>query len=168
MKFLNHGDSFTSYGMKIIEKILLGIIVIATLTAIFQELRVIIGVGRASLGDLLLLFIYLEIISMAAAYNKSGRVPVRVPIYIAIVAISRVLILDMKEMSELRIATLSISAFILAATVVIIRWGQIRLPYSPSSLANASRSREEEEIDDDDEYMSSAKKKKSNKISNEK
>lgn len=151
MQFLKMSDQFTSYSMRIIEKILLTIIVLATLTAIYQELALIISVGRASLGDLLLLFIYLEIISMAAAYNKSGRVPVRVPIYIAIVAISRVLILDMKEMSELRIATLSISAFILAATVVIIRWGQIKLPYSPSRSPNARRAKEDD--DEDDNYL---------------
>lgn len=155
MKLAKISDDIMSYGMKITEKLLLGIIVLATLSAIWQELYKIIGLGKASLGDLLLLFIYLEIISMSAAYNKSGRVPVRVPIYIAIVAISRVLILDMKEMTEIRIVTLSISAFILAATVVIIRWGQIKLPYSPASVASGSRYNEEES---DDEHPTPTKK----------
>ena len=148
MKVIKINEYINNHGMKLIEKTLLTIIVIATLTAIWQEIAVIIEVGRATLGDLLLFFIYLEIISMAAAYNKSGRVPVRVPIYIAIVAISRVLILDMKDMSEIRIATLSISAFVLAGTVVIIRWGQIRLPYSADSTGSRNKHEEDEELDD--------------------
>lgn len=148
MHLLKLTDVINSQAMKFIEKALLTIIVLATLSAIWQELVLMLSVGKASLGDLLLLFIYLEIISMAAAYNKSGRVPVRVPIYIAIVAIARVLILEMKEMSEFRIAILSVSAFILAATVVIIRWGQIRLPYSINEKTTSRAKLEEDDEED--------------------
>lgn len=130
MKYIDQISYLNKKGVKVIEKILLFIIVLATLVAIGQEIKIMLDNKHVSLGDLLLLFIYLEIISMAAAYNLSGRVPVRVPVYIAIVAIARVLILDMKSMSELHIAALSFSAFILACTVLIIRWGQIRFPYS--------------------------------------
>lgn len=168
MQLLKITDYINNYGMRLIEKILLSIIVLATLTAIGQELVLIIEARHATLGDLLLFFIYLEIISMAAAYNKSGRVPVRVPIYIAIVAIARVLILDMKHMSEIRIATLSISAFILAGTIVIIRWGQIKLPYAgATNVSNQSRSGHDHEDDyqkdQEDDDMEGYK----NKIENE-
>ncbi len=133
MKPIDKISMLNKKGVKIIEKILLFIIVIATLVAILQEMNVIFRNKNVSLGDLLLLFIYLEIISMAAAYNLSGRVPVRVPVYIAIVAIARVLILDMKSMDQWHILALSFSAFILACTVLIIRWGQIRFPYNGKS-----------------------------------
>ena len=48
--------------------------------------------GRASLGDLLLLFIYLEIGAMIGIYFKTTRLPVRYLIYIAITALGRVVI----------------------------------------------------------------------------
>lgn len=176
MLLLKLSDYINTHAMKLIEKALLFIIVIATLTAIGQELLVIIEAKRATLGDLLLFFIYLEIISMAAAYNKSGRVPVRVPIYIAIVAIARVLILDMKHMSEVRIATLSISAFILAGTIVIIRWGQIKLPYAGGvNVSNQSRRYDDdpeednyqEDQEDDDMDVTQNKKDKAQASSKE-
>src|SRR5262249_8156143 len=48
--------------------------------------------GRASLGDILLLFIYLEIGAMVGIYFKTTRLPVRYLIYVAITALGRVLI----------------------------------------------------------------------------
>ena len=51
------------------------------------------------------------------------------PLYIAIVALARYLILDMKSMEDWRIAAISLSTLILAATVIVIRWGQFKMPY---------------------------------------
>src|SRR5258707_10172830 len=48
--------------------------------------------GRASLGDILLLFIYLEVGAMVGIYFKTTRLPVRYLIYVAITALGRVLI----------------------------------------------------------------------------
>jgi protein PsiE len=66
---------------------------------------------------------------MVANYAESGKLPVRMPLYIAIVALARYLILDMKSMEDWRIAAISISTFILAGTVIVIRWGQLKMPY---------------------------------------
>ncbi|MGL5360615.1 MAG: phosphate-starvation-inducible protein PsiE [Shewanella sp.] len=123
---------YRQYGaksLKAVEHLVLLIIAIATVVAIGQEIVHIISVGKVALADLLLLFIYLEVLAMVANYAESGKLPVRMPLYIAIVALARYLILDMKSMDDWRIAAVSIATLILAATVIVIRWGQLKMPY---------------------------------------
>lgn len=113
-------------GLKAVEHFVLIIIAIATVVAIGQEIVHIFNAGAVALADLLLLFIYLEVLAMVANYAESGKLPVRMPLYIAIVALARYLILDMKSMDDWRIAAISLSTLILAATVIVIRWGQLK------------------------------------------
>ncbi|MCE9678702.1 phosphate-starvation-inducible PsiE family protein [Shewanella sp. AS1] len=115
--------------LKAIENFVLIIIAIATVIAIGQEIGHIIKIGSVALADLLLLFIYLEVLAMVANYVESGELPVRMPLYIAIVALARYLILDMKSMEDWRILAISVSTIVLAGTVIAIRWGQLRMPY---------------------------------------
>ena len=64
-------------------------------TTVWSAAAAFIGMvaqGRASLGDILLLFIYLEIGAMIGIYFKTTRLPVRYLIYVAITALGRVLI----------------------------------------------------------------------------
>ncbi|MGS0679804.1 phosphate-starvation-inducible protein PsiE [Shewanella sp. 125m-7] len=123
---------YRKYGIasiKAIEHLVLIIIAIATVVAIGQEIKHIFDVGAVTLADLLLLFIYLEVLAMVSHYAESGKLPIRMPLYIAIVALARYLILDMKAMDDWRITAISLSTLILAATVIVIRWGQLKLPY---------------------------------------
>ncbi|ABZ76133.1 phosphate-starvation-inducible E [Shewanella halifaxensis HAW-EB4] len=123
---------YRKYGItsiKAIEHLVLIIIAIATVVAIGQEIKHIFDVGAVTLADLLLLFIYLEVLAMVSHYAESGKLPIRMPLYIAIVALARYLILDMKAMDDWRIAAISLSTLILAGTVIVIRWGQLKLPY---------------------------------------
>ncbi|BDM63919.1 phosphate starvation protein PhoH [Shewanella sp. NFH-SH190041] len=115
--------------VKIVENMVLIMIALATIVAIGQEIAHVISVGTVALADLLLLFIYLEVFAMVANYAESGKLPVRMPLYIAIVALARYLILDMKGMEDWRILSIAVSTLVLAATVIIIRWGQLKLPY---------------------------------------
>lgn len=126
------GKLYTQYGsksLKAIEHFVLIIIAIATIVAIGQEIAHIIKMGEVALADLLLLFIYLEVLAMVANYAESGKLPVRMPLYIAIVALARYLILYMKGMEDWRILAISVSTLVLASTVIVIRWGQLKLPY---------------------------------------
>lgn len=126
------GKLYSQYGsksLKAIEHFVLIIIAIATIIAIGQEVVHIIKMGEVALADLLLLFIYLEVLAMVANYAESGKLPVRMPLYIAIVALARYLILDMKAMEDWRILAISVSTLVLACTVIVIRWGQLKLPY---------------------------------------
>lgn len=109
-------------------------IALATLVAIYEEIEHIFNIGTVALADLLLLFIYLEVLAMVAHYFDSGKLPIRMPIYIAIVALARYLILDMKSMDDWRILAIAVSSLVLAATVIIIRWGQIKLPYPQNDV----------------------------------
>lgn len=123
-------------GLKLIkyaEFAILCIIALATIVAIGEEVFSMISRQRVDLADLLLLFIYLEVLAMVANYAEIGKLPIRMPIYIAIVALARYLILDMKSMDDWRIVAIASGAFILALTVQIIRYGQVKLPYQANT-----------------------------------
>lgn len=108
-----------------------GLIVIsfATVIAIGQEIVQVAAAGVVTLPDILLLFIYLEILTMVGLYFKSGKLPVRYPIYIAMVAIARYIIIGMKELDGWAIVALALAILVLALAVVVIRYGHLKLPY---------------------------------------
>ena len=118
-----------------VEKLGLALIAIATVVAIGQEVMVMIGNLTVRLADLLLLFIYLEVLAMAGIYLKSGEMPVRLPLYIAIVALARYLVLDMKSLDVWRMLGVTASILLLTCAVLVIRYGHLRFPYkeTPSS-----------------------------------
>ena len=76
-----------------------------------------------------LLFIYLEVFAMVSLYLKSGRLPVRMPLYIAVVALARYIILDMKNLDTERMLGLSGAILIIAIAILVIRFGHIKYPY---------------------------------------
>lgn len=117
-----------------IERAGLVLITLATIVAIGQELHVIYQQGRVELHDILLLFIYLEILTMVGLYFTSGKLPVRYPIYISIVAITRFIILGMKEMSALDIIMLAGAILLLTLASVVLRYGSFKLPYKQDNV----------------------------------
>lgn len=125
--------------IRIIEYIGLFIISIATLVAGFQEILRMFTSQLVTLGDLLLLFIYLEVIAMVAIYLESHKLPVRLPIYIAIVALARYVILDVKEMTEWRVLAVAAGILLLALAVLVLRYGDIRFPYPYGSAKSFNR-----------------------------
>jgi protein PsiE len=88
-----------------------------------------VAAHRVQLADLLLMFLYLEVLAMIGQYFKSGQLPVRFPMYIAMVALARYLILDIKEMSEWRMLAVAAAIFLLTLGVLAIRYGHVRFPY---------------------------------------
>jgi protein PsiE len=66
---------------------------------------------------------------MVGIYLKSGKLPVRMPLYIAIVALARYMILDMKNLDTLRMLGLAGAVLILAISILAIRYGHARYPY---------------------------------------
>ena len=112
-----------------VENFGLIIILLATLVASFQELQVMIAARKVTLTDLLLLFLYLEIFTMLGLYYKQGKLPVRYPIYIAIVALARYVILGMKEMDEWRLLGVAAAVLMLTIAVLALRYGHSRFPY---------------------------------------
>ncbi len=113
----------------VVEGVGLVIILAATLVAGYQHIAVMVASRHVSIMDLLLLFIYLEVITMVGIYWRSGKLPVRMPIYIAIVALSRFLMLDSKELDYLQVLGLAGAILVLALAVLVVRFGHTRFPY---------------------------------------
>jgi protein PsiE len=75
------------------------------------------------------MFLYLEILTMVGLYFESGKLPVRFPLYIAMVAMARYVIVDIKEMDNIRLLGVSASIVLVAIAVLVIRYGHVRYPY---------------------------------------
>jgi protein PsiE len=83
--------------IRLVENAFLIIIAIFTVAAMGQEVFSLIGRGRVELQDLLLMFIYAEVLGMLAAFYASHRIPITIPLFIAMTALSRLIILQGKE-----------------------------------------------------------------------
>ena len=124
-RFTNHAITLLGF----IEYLGLAVITVATIIAGVHEVGIMIDAGTVNLGDLLLMFLYLEILAMVGLYFKSGRLPIRFPIYIAIVALARYLVLDMKNLDEYRILGVTAAILLLTVSVLVIRYGHTRYAY---------------------------------------
>ncbi len=120
---------FFKKSFHILEAILLVAITLATLWAMVEEFVHIYVQRRVQLTDILLMFIYLEVLAMVGQFVMNGKIPVRYPIYIAMMAIARYITLGMKELDSVMIVWLSLAAFILAAATLLIRVGHHYWPY---------------------------------------
>ena len=113
-----------------VEDIGLLIIAIATVIAAGIEITSMFKARTVTLADLLLLFIYLEVLAMVAMYLDSGKLPVRMPLYIAIVALARYMILDMKSLDTWRMLGVAGAMLLVALAILVIRYGHTRFPYN--------------------------------------
>lgn len=113
------------------------IIALATIIAMGIEIYAMIAERHVHLADLLLLFIYLEVLAMVTIYLDSGKLPVRMPLYIALVALARYLILDMKNLDTWRMLGIAGAALLFALTILIIRYGHNRFPYQQTEKENS-------------------------------
>jgi protein PsiE len=116
-------------GLAVVEYAGLLVVGFATTFAMFEEVAAMVGAARVTLADLLLMFLYLEVLAMISQYFKSGQMPVRFPLYIAMVAMARYIILDIKELTELRMLAVSAAILLLTVAVLVIRYGHTRFPY---------------------------------------
>jgi len=104
------------------------VVAIATLVAIGIEIKIMVDNSYVSLTDLLLLFIYLEVLTMVAVYYESGELPIKIPLYIAIVALARYLILDMKNIDTWRIMGITSAILLLGASIIVIHYCKANMP----------------------------------------
>ncbi len=107
-----------------IEAVGLVVIAIATVVAGIQEVQLMIANAKVTLADLLLMFIYLEVLAMVGLFYSSGSLPVQVPIFIAIVALARYLILDTKALQEWHVLSISAAIVLLALSALLVRRGE--------------------------------------------
>lgn len=128
-KYCVKTDAFAKVLMMWIERLGLFLVTGATFISLLQELTRIWAAGAVGLGDLLQLFLYLEVFSMINSYFGTGKIPMRYPIYIAMVALARYLLLDMKEMTDVHMLSIAFSIFILASSVLVMRFAHVKFPY---------------------------------------
>ncbi|MBK7592908.1 MAG: phosphate-starvation-inducible PsiE family protein [Betaproteobacteria bacterium] len=121
--------NFFRRGLNLVEYAGLLAIAFATTFALYEEVMLMIGAGKVTLADLLLMFLYLEVLAMIGQYFNSGQLPVRFPLYIAMVAMARYVILDLKELTEWRMLAVSVAILLLTVAVLVIRYGHTRFPY---------------------------------------
>lgn len=124
------------------------LLVIAALTVIGagKEMYVIFAKRDVGLQDLLLMFLYVEVLGMVGAYYDSKQIPITLPIFIAITALARIAILQ-KEQEPLNLIYESSAILILAlaSVVVNVRPSTLRLGPGRDSDGLASERRHEHE-----------------------
>jgi protein PsiE len=79
------------------EKVFLVTIALFTVGAMLQEVMLLIEQRSVALKDLLLMFIYAEVLGMLSAFYSSHRIPITIPLVIAMTALSRLIILQGKD-----------------------------------------------------------------------
>ena len=109
------------------EKTLLVIIAFLTTYAVVFEILSVVSTRAVTLTDLLLLFIYAEVLGMVAAFYKFRKIPITVPIFIAITALCRLIILQGKGINTIDLLYESGAILLLALSALVIRWNLINL-----------------------------------------
>lgn len=104
------------------EQGILLLICLATIGAVLIEVARIVDSMTVNLSDLFLLFIYAEVLGMVAIFYKDHRIPVTLPIIIAITALTRMIVLQTKELEPINIVfeasgilLLAIAAYVMSA-----------------------------------------------------
>ena len=118
------------------EKAILILIAGFTVYAVALEMLTILVARSVKLTDLLLLFIYAEVLGMVAAFYKNRRIPITIPIFIAITALCRLIILQGKEINAINLIYESGAVLLLALAALVIRWNLVKLQRSPQQSAD--------------------------------
>ena len=113
--------------IKYIEKIALVIIIFATVIAIGYEIYAMYEKNLVELADLLLLFIYLEVIQMIREYWTLNRIRISTPHFIAITAVARLIILQGKTMDPSMLLYEGGAILLIAIAVLILKARKLKI-----------------------------------------
>lgn len=114
------------------EKLILILIALFTLLAVGIELNTMWVRQDVKLTDLLLLFIYAEVLGMVAAFYSSREIPIVIALFVAITAMCRLIILS-KDASTIDLIYESTAVLLLSLSAVAIHWYRQRSSSSGSS-----------------------------------
>ena len=106
---------------ELLEKIVLSVLIVCTIIAIGMEIQGMIAVYRVTLADILLLFIYIEIIGMIKEYWVSKMIRMSYPLFIAMTALARMIIMQRKDVDPSAYVYESVAILILAIAIVVLR-----------------------------------------------
>ena len=118
-----------------IERSILILIVALTVGAVLIELNTVWVNRTIRIADILLLFLYTEVISMVGIFYRSNTIPVLYPIFIAITALARLVVLQSKDMEPATIVFEAGAILILAVAAFALRF-TVREAMTPHTQAN--------------------------------
>ena len=98
------------------------IIMITTIVAFGLEVKIMIVTQDVFLADILLLFIYLEVLGMVTSYWGTQRIRLTYPLFIAITAIGRLIILQKKDIDAISLIYESSAILLIAIAIVVLRF----------------------------------------------
>ena len=107
------------------EKCILFFIALLTVFSVGAEMVAVIQNGKIALTDLLLMFIYAEVLGMVAAFYQYRKIPITLPIFIAITALCRLMILQGKGISTIDLIYEGCAVLLLAASTLVIQYGLV-------------------------------------------
>ena len=106
---------------KNLQLVLLSIILLSTIIAVGIEIKTMFLNQSVTLADLLLMFLYLEVLAMVRIFWHQQSISITLPLLIAITALSRFIILQGKEMDPSGLVYEAVAIVLIAAAIVILR-----------------------------------------------
>ena len=106
---------------EILEKIVLTVLLVCVFIAIGQEIFVMIQNQKVTLADILLLFIYIEVLGMIKEYWLAKGIRMSYPLFIAMTALARLIIMSAKDAEPIALIYESFSILIIALAIVALR-----------------------------------------------
>ena len=106
---------------KNLQLILLSIILLSTVIAVGIEIKTMFLNQSVTLADLLLMFLYLEVMAMVRVFWDQQSISITLPLLIAITALSRFIILQGKEMDPSGLVYEAVAIVLIASAIVILR-----------------------------------------------
>ena len=105
-----------------VENAFLLVIAVFTVIGMCQEILNTVRGETVSLKDLLLMFIYVEVLGMIAAYYDSKRIPITLPLFIAMTALARLIILQNKDLPPVNLLFEAGAILMLAVACAVIAY----------------------------------------------
>ena len=106
---------------KYLQLILLSIILLSTVIAVGIEIRTMYINQSVTLADLLLMFLYLEVLAMVRVFWDQQSISITLPLLIAITALARFIILQGKEMNPSGLVYEAVAILLIAGAIVVLR-----------------------------------------------
>ena len=106
---------------KNLQLILMVIILISTVIAVGIEISKMFQNQSVTLADLLLMFLYLEVLAMVRVFWNQQSISITLPLLIAITALARFIILQGKEMDPTALVYEAVAIVLIAGAIVILR-----------------------------------------------
>ena len=106
---------------KNLQLVLMVIILISTVIAVGIEINKMFLAKSVTLADLLLMFLYLEVLAMVRVFWNQQSISITLPLLIAITALARFIILQGKEMDPTALVYEAVAIVLIAGAIVILR-----------------------------------------------